>query len=225
MTVRRGTVRADGTSTLVRGGIYDMSLESDDLSPELEAKVKALVDKIDLRETSAQYKLEVFFRGGPRRSVPVRGVVACWTNGGYLSGGGDAAVYLCPQDVGGAPCSAPLDMQFAAGGQVVCTRCRRISSTDALIGQIVIDVPLQRWAQILVKLFHTLECSADIRICIERGSIRDAAAKELASYQGGEKYAAVMNQREWLTYPLTNIIKDTASGAGLESRFRAFLEA
>lgn len=226
MSILRGTVRPDGTSTLVNRGVYDMaSVPQEDLTPELEQKLKKLMSTVDLRETTAQYKLEIFFRGGPRKTVPVRGVVACWTNGGYLNGGGDAAVYLCPQDVDGAPCMAPLDMQFATGKKVVCTKCRRMSTTDALIGQIIVEVPIQRWAQILVRLFHVLDCNADVRICIERGNIRDASDKELERYRGGDCYAAVERKREWLTYPLANILTDTASGAGLETRFKAFLEA
>jgi hypothetical protein len=226
VTLRTGTVRPDGTSTLVQNGVYDMaSAPQEELHPELEAKLQKLISTLDTRETTAQFKLEVFFKGGPRKTVPVRGVIACWTNGGFLNGGGDASVYLCPQDINGSPCMAPIDMQFATGGKVVCTKCRRVSSTDSLVGQILTEVPIQRWASILVKLFHVLDCNADLRICVERGSIHKAAALERASYRGGEEYAAVASKREWITYTLANIIADTASGAGLEQRFRAFLEA
>jgi hypothetical protein len=227
MSLRTGTVRPDGTSTLIHDGIYDMaSAPQEELPPELEARLQKALAAYDPRETQAKFKLEVFFKGGPRKNVPVRGVIACWTNGGYLSGGGDASVYLCPQEVGPEHvCMAPLDLQFAAGGRVVCTRCRRVSKTDTLIGQIINEVPLTRWASILVRLFHVLDCSADLRICVERGSLRIATALETMKNRGGEEYAAVAAKREWMTYPLANIIKDTASGSGLEQRFRAFLEA
>lgn len=227
MNLRTGTVRPDGTSSLIQDGIYDMaSAPHEVLSPELEERLQKALAAFDPRETQARFKLEVFFQGGPRRNVAVRGVIACWTNGGYLNGGGDASVYLCPQELGPEQvCMAPLDLQFVAGGHVVCTRCRRVSKTDSLIGQIVNEVPLTRWAEILVRLFHVLECSADLRICVERGSLRLATGLETLKNRGGEEYAAVAAKREWMTYPLANIIKDTASGSGLEQRFRAFLEA
>lgn len=218
-------MRPDGSSALVHNGIYDMASLDAEVSPELEERVRELAAKLDTRETKAQFKLEVFFRGGPRRTQNVKGIVACWTNGGFLNGGGDAAVYLCPQETAGLPCLAPIDMQFATPKQAVCTRCRRVSSTKELVGQIIADIPLQQWARNLVKLFHLLDCNADLRICVERGSMHRAAALELGSRRGGEAYAEVTRQREWITYPLANIIVDTASGAGLETRFRAFLEA
>lgn len=224
--IRHAAVRADGTSALVENGVYDMtSAEQLPVSPELEAEVQKVLGGIDRRETQAAFKLEVFFKGGPRRMVPVRGVIACWTNGGYLNGGGDASVYFCPQNVDGTVCMEPIDLQFAVRGKVVCTKCRRLSATDALVGQIINEVTLQRWAQILVRLFHCLRCDADLRICVERESLKQASELELARDRRGDEYAKVEAKREWITYPLANIIKDTSSGAGLETRFRAFLEA
>lgn len=226
MSVRTGLVKPDGTSALPRG-VHDTASGPDaPIAPELEAKLKELLQGLDTRETKALFKLEVFFAGGPRKTRDVKGVIAVWTNGGFLNGGGDASVYLCPkEDVPGHPCMEPLDMQFVTAGKVVCTKCRRISATDDLIGQIVTEVSTQRWAQILVKLFHTLGCNADLRICIERESLHAASEVELSKDAGGEAYARVAAQREWITYPLAHIIADTASGAGLEQRFRAFLEA
>ena len=226
MTVRTATVRPDGTSRLVPQGVYDMAALEQDISPELEKKVQELVSKMDPRETKAQFKLEVFFKGGPSKHAPVRGVVSFWTNGGYLHGGGDAVVYLCPQrDLQGEPCGAPIDSQFITPKQAVCTRCRRISKAIDLVGQLVIETSTQRWARLLVKFFHLLECNADIAISIERGSLHKASEIERSTPAGGEAYARVYAQRECITYPLAHIIKDTAGGAGLEERFRAFLEA
>jgi hypothetical protein len=226
VTVRTGSVRADGTSTLVPRGVYDMASMQADISPDLEKKVSELVSKMDARETHAQFKLELFMRGGPRHNAEVRGVVSFWTNGGYLHGGGDAVVYLCPQILdSGEPCGAPIDSQFITPKQAVCVKCRRVSNALDLCGQLVIETTVQHWARILVRLFHLLECNADISLSVERASLRAASEKELASYRGGEEYARVTALRECITYPLAHIIKDTAAGAGLEERFRAFLEA
>lgn len=237
MSVRTGTVRPDGSSTLLPKGVYDMAAASDQpLEAAVEERIAELVKGLNQRESAARFRIEVFFRGGPRKTVPVRGVVAVWTNGGYLHGGGDAAVYLCPQVVDTHPCMAPIDMQFVTSRPsarepdkmeqvVVCTACRRLTVTTDLIGQLLYEVPTQRWAQILVQLFHLLDCSADLSISIERESLHKAAEQELASYRGGECYARVAQKRECVVYPLAHILADTASGAGLEERFRAFLEA
>jgi hypothetical protein len=230
----RGDVRADGSSAVAeRAGVYDMAALADGtpLSPELEAKMQALYKTLDGKETLARFKLELFLKGGPRRGIPVRGVLCFFTNGGYLHGGGDAAVYLCPQEIddiaggGSHPCLNPLDMQFSGPQGTVCTKCRRISDNKKLIGQVIAELPLERWAQSLTKFFHILECSADLRVCVERRSITQAANEETERYRGGERYAKVYAEREWITYPLASIVKDTASGATLERRIKAFLEA
>jgi hypothetical protein len=224
--INRGTVRPDGTSTIAPPvGVYDMASIESVVSPEVEAKIAALMKNLDPRQTSAQFKLEVFFRAGARRSVPVRGIVSVFTNGGYLGGGGDASLYLCPQQLESGPCLAPIDVQLMSGRQAVCVKCRRVSLRAELAGQLIFDVPMQRWASIVVRLFHALDCNADLSICIERGSIHKAKELELTTHAGGEAYAKVVAAREWITYPLAHIIRDTSSGMGLETAFRAFLEA
>jgi hypothetical protein len=238
VTLRTGTVRADGTSTLAEhAGIVDTaSGPAHELSPELDKKLAELMSRVkDQKETKAQFRIEVFLMGGPRKTVAVRGVVAVWTNGGYLHGGGDAAVYLCPQPVGDHACMAPIDMQFVtsraasrAGEMeqvVVCTKCRRISRTDDLTGQMLYNATTQSWARILTQFFYLLSCSADISLSIERESLQSATQLERTGKPRGSAYARVTAKRECVTYPLANIIADTASGAGLEQRFRAFLEA
>jgi len=224
--IKKGHVKPDGTSTLVPQGVYDMTQLDTEISPEVEKQVNELLKKFTPRETTAKFRLECFFKGGPRRTQDVRGVVAVWTNGGYLHGGGDAAVYLCPQVIEGRPCLHPIDVGVAVHNKrAVCIKCKRIAHEMDLIGQLVFQVPTQHWAQILVRLFHELGCDADISICIERESLRKATESELERDRGGAAYANVQSQRQWITYPLRNIIADTAAGATLEKRFKAFLEA
>lgn len=222
-----GYVRGDGTNTALPEGVYDMaSLGLDKSNPELEEKIAKLVNPGLEKETDATFKLEIFFRAGPRRNVPVRGILSAWTNGGFLSGGGDQIVYFCPQKTErGTTCLEPIDVQFQAGGRVVCTKCKRVSLTKELVGQIIAELEMQKWADIVHRFFHILKCSADIRISIERGSMRQAAELELERDRGGEVYAKVEEGRQWITWPLAHILRDTASGATLESRIRAFLEA
>ena len=237
MSVRTGTVRADGTSSATPLGVTDMASLDLEVSPEVEAKVASITESLGARRSEARFRIEVFLQGGPRKgAVVVKGVVAFFTNGGFLHGGGDAAVYLCPQVVDGHDCMAPIDMQFVtsrpvlgAGARVeqvvVCTECRRVSRTEELTGQIVYSASTQRWADILAGLFRRLGHSADISVSIERESLRRATTEELARYRGGDAYARVVAKRECVVYPLANILKDTQSGAALTDRFRAFLES
>lgn len=221
-----GTVRPDGTSTLLPAGVHDTSSDRCEITPEVEERVKALMADFDPRETKATFKLEVFFLGGPRKTVATKGIVTFFTNGGYLNGGGDAAVYLCPQPTeAGLTCMAPIDAQFVLPKEAICTKCRRISQAKDLIGQMVYNATLERWGTILVGLFHTLNCGADLVIDIERESLHKAKDAEMDKDRGGEVYESVYRKRERITYPLRNILQDTSSGAGLEARFKAFLGA
>lgn len=222
-----GHVKADGTSTLaLAAGVYDMAALADSarITPEVEAALAAAC-KQEL-PSRAKFKLEVFFRYGPRHNVPVRGALFAWTNGGFFNGGGDQSVYFCPRPKeDGTSCLNPIDVQFRAKDYVVCPACRRITHTKELLGQLIADVPIEKWAPLLVRFFYKLECGADIRICVSRESLITAAGAELERSRGGERYAAVQRKMEWVAYPLQSIIKDTASGSSLETRFLAFLKA
>lgn len=227
----RGTVRADGTSTAVPNGIIDMAAlgENVELTEELEKKLKEL-NLADAKETKARFKLEIYFAGGPRRGTEFKGALYAWTNGGFLNGGGDGSVYFCPQvlDRGNGvkhTCLHPIDVQFVQAKRAVCVHCRTVTHEADLVGQIINTMEIAKWAQFITMMFHRLECNADIRICVARGSIRRAKELETERSRGGEQYARVDAQREWITYPLASIIRDTSTGSPLERRIRAFLEA
>jgi hypothetical protein len=225
-------VRADGTSKLISDlGVYDMASMPGanlELNPEVEKRLKQLL--LDAKETKAQFKLEVFFGGGPRRNIDVRGMVCVWTNGGAMHGGGDQNVYLCPTERDGkdgnkVTCLAPIDTRFMTPERAVCATCKTLHHPSQLVGQIQGHTSTQRWSRLLHTLFHRLECNADLRMCVEKESVNRAVAKEFEKDRGGEAYGKVMGKREWITYPLASIVKDTASGSTLEARIKAFLEA
>lgn len=226
-----GTVRPDGSSSVTPEGVYDMAAlaGTTEISPEMEEKLKAL--NISTHLSDATFKLEVYFAGGPRKNVDVTGILTAWTNGGFLNGGGDQIVYFCPKmhDIGSGnkrTCLTPIDVQFATSQHAVCPTCRGVSKPVDLVGQILAKVPMQRWATYITKFFHVLGCSADIRICVAKGeSMRVAADAETERERGGERYNAVYAAREWITYPLSTIVKDTSTGSTLETRIKAFLEA
>jgi hypothetical protein len=202
--------------------------ESVELTEELEKKLKEL-NLADAKETKARFKLEVYFAGGPRRGTEFKGVLCAWANGGFLNGGGDASVYFCPKVLarGSAEqtCLHPIDMRFVQARRAVCVHCRSVTGELDLVGQIINTMEIAKWARLITHMFHRLGCNADLRICVARGSIRRAKELETERDRGGEQYARVTAQREWITYPLASIIRDTSSGSPLERRIRAFLEA
>lgn len=228
-----GHVRADGTSTaILPAGVHDMVELGNlvQLTPEVEARLKAL-NLEPPRETSAKFKLEVYFKGGPRKGVEVRGLINAWSNGGFLNGGGDAIVYFCPHvvDAGSGvkyTCLNPIDVRFSATDAAVCTKCRTVTHPKDLVGQVINTLSTARWAQLLVRFFHVLECDTDLRMNVSTGeSIIKAAALETERNRGGEVYAKHAEKREWIVYSLRSIIEDTSKGSSLETRIKAFLEA
>ena len=69
--------------------------------------------------------------------------------------------------------------------------------------------------------------NADIRIKYAQRDIRTAARLEQERQRGGELLQEVRSSelRSSSTYPLANIIKDTAAGADLRGRILAYLQA
>ncbi len=244
MSVTTGVVRPDGTSAISIPGVYDMAAlgESAQVPEHVEKKLEELYQKAGIvpHTTEAKFKLEVFFRGGPRRNVPVRGLLAAWVSGGFLNGGGDTNMYFCPVRQNGVLCLNPVDIQFAFPVQtpkerelgapirrraVVCTACRQITNTLDLGGQLIVETTTQHWASLIQKFFYLLQCDADLVVYVEKESIRTASEQETEKDRRGERYARVEAERLRIVYRLQDIIADTRSGATLETRIKAFLEA
>lgn len=226
----QGMVSADGSSAL-SGGLYDMAELARDavLDEEVEEKLSKMF-LTDLDEAQARFKLEVCFSQDRSLHRPFFGMVSVWTNGGFLHGGGDEVVYLCPSKEDGkdgstVTCGEPLHIQFVSKRVAVCPKCKSVHNPTDLVGQVMARLPLQHWVTLVYKMFTRLDCNADIVLEHVEGDIRRANEKEMERDRGGEVYDKVRNRRMRIAYPLANILKDTSSGATLEGRLRAFLLA
>ena len=227
----QGTVGPDGNSVLP-GGLYDMAELGDALAdPELEARVAETLKSVDgdFDALKAKYKLEIAFSGNRSMLQPFAGLVSAWSNGGFLHGGGDEAIYFCPAktEVRGMTqtCGAPITLQFVSGRVAICERCKKAHDPKKLVGQFFARLPMSTWATLITRLFRDLGCNTDIRIGIMRGDLRTATEAGTNRTILGDQLELVRDRREWVAYPLNRIIKDTSAGADLQGRIRAFLSA
>lgn len=230
--VIRGTVRADGTSTALPEGVYDqasLGLELQD--PELEARVAEICKTQLPTDSKAKFKLDIWLLGGARRMTEVRGLLQGWASGGMAHGGGDISVYWCPrQQENKRTCLNPIDVTMSFNSThgtqkyVVCTKCRRITKVEDLVGQLVAELTIQQWAALVTRMFYVLECNADLKVIPMKTSLIKATKEEMEKTRGGDLIYDSMDKEE-VIYPLHSIVKDTATGATLETRIKAFLEA
>ena len=233
--MRSGKVNAKGESAIneITGDphIFDMIAAGKDLklTPELEAQLSEDMKKILPAEDKARFLLEVFFNEERSIHRPFSGFLMAWTNGGFAHGGGDEKVYFCPSRVerNGMTkiCAAPLAPNLIKHGVGICLSCRQPSEDSNFVGEVFFRLPMQHWSAVLTRYYARLDSNADIKISIMRGDLREAAAQEQAKELRGDKLETLRAQRESIRYSLRSIIKDTSSGATLESAFNAFLRA
>lgn len=235
MSGHRGIVGPDGRSA-TPAGVTDMAVGGADLilDDEIEQKLGQIFKSLeDGGETGlrAKFKLEVAFSEHRSLHHPFTGIITAWTNGGFLHGGGDEVVYFCGQKLdnkeggGQRTCATPLSLMFVGKRVAVCPVCKRPSDPKDLVGQVIAKLPMQHWVTLMARMLGHLEYNADIRMGTLAGDLRVANELEEAKDRGGDDFEKVRGQRAWIAYPLKNIIKDTAAGATLSSRIRAFLYA
>jgi hypothetical protein len=105
------------------------------------------------------------------------------------------------------------------GGAAYCPNCEATIASDFLTCQRGGKVTTKALANSVAKIFRQLDHSADIYCKYNR---EDIHVKILEEKVGAEKAREL---RGLFIYPLKNILKDTAAGASLESRFEAFFKA
>lgn len=231
-----GVVDSKGRSALPEhlraAGVHDTAegAENLHLDAEIEERLKTLTDELLGHDIQAEYKLEFMFN--EQRSVhkPFYGLVVAWTNGGFAHGGGDEAVYFCPKEIerDGLKkfCSHRIELKFVGKNVAVCPGCSSAIEPKELAGQIGYRLSAQGWVEVMVRAFTRLDCKADIRIGYFPENIIKATQLELEKDRGGEVLnQQVRRKRQWVRYPLRNILKDTASGRSVRSCFRSFLLA
>lgn len=227
-----GLVGPDGRSALPPG-IVDHAEGADSIavSQEVQDRLDQIFKEGKLEEVKASYKLEVAINEERSMIKPYWGLVTAWTNGGFNHGGGDEAVYFCPSKVDKngetRTCSAPIDLKWIGKGAALCPTCRNAVLPKELAGQVGFRLTTQNWAAVITRMWLGLGGDADIRLGVMRGQIRARTEDILKarSLNAGDKLDDLRTKRDWAIYPLRNIIRDTAAGADLQGRIRAFLSS
>jgi hypothetical protein len=208
-------------------GIVDTSAGADDfeLHPELEKDIDRI---LGLKKAKAKYKLEISFSEERSAHRPFAGIVSAFSNGGFAHGGGDEGIYFCPQPLeDGKLCYHPLDPIWLSNGHAVCPSCRNVLDPKKLTQFVFARLTMQHWAHQMLYFFRRLEHNADIRLVFmgQANDLRKATVTELEKSKRGDVMNGVRTRRHSAIYPLANILKDTAAGADLYTRFRAFLNS
>jgi hypothetical protein len=195
---------------------------SDEQSREIVEEINAILPK---RETIvALYKIELMFVGRRSLCKPTRGALSAWESGAKLHGGGDVAVYFCPGKMTGKNnCEMPIRSVHNAGGRMVCSHCDSVWHDTQPYNTMYANLPMTKWADVLIKYYQLLGHNADIYLKHSGDDIRAILQKDKDTKANGELMHMSECDVALHIYPLANIIKDTAAGADLHSRFHAFL--
>lgn len=189
-------------------------------------KLKLLLSDATLKAT---YKIEILF--GKARSTaqkPTPGVVSFWVSGNRLHGGGDEKLYLCPgSSLKKNGCQHPLIDHFNNAAGIVCPSCGTIWKHEQVVGELLLNLPMQQWADVVMTYFKLLNQDCDIYLKFAPEDIRSVtkAQVEKATWKGTQVLERARNKRAKACYRLRNILSDISAGADLLKRFRAFLTA
>lgn len=172
-------------------------------------------------EIRAKWKIEVMF--GPKRTStgPNKFGLSVWQSGRRFNGGGDDLAFWClkADDESGRDegCGGLIVSDNVRNGIAFCPHCKKAVNAGMLTQLRVGFMSSQNLAIELEKLFRKLDSSADIYLKFDRMDVRTLSMQK---HKGTE----VANKLRGLhIYPLKNILKDTAAGASLQGRFKAFL--
>ena len=213
---------------------------SQDTLSELAEKDKDIGKIVSGDGIRAGYKIEVLF--GPDRSVlkEYYAFISLMESGKFLHGGGDSCVYFCLDRRVLGPASAallltsildgkesrdkygcgyPIIDASMGGGIAHCPNCERMMQTDYLTGQLPFYGTTQRLAKFVARYFDVLKHNADIYCKYHWTDIR------YKSMEQGKGLDTARRLRGMFIYPLSRLLADTAGGASVESRLRAFFDA
>lgn len=194
----------------------------------IEARMKQLDLLLKSESRKATYKLEVMFDEERSFHRPFGGTLTLWESGNKLHGGGDTKLYICPgKELRKNGCEGLLNDTSRSRHLLVCPSCGCLWNLGEVFGEIYFRLPMEKWGDVLVSWFIKLNLDADVRLKYARDDIRTVAMKEQERNIGGELLLKARSEerRSSAIYPLRNIIKDTSAGAGLHSRFLAFLKS
>lgn len=194
---------------------------------ELEAiRLRMLeMDKLFATAQKAKYKIELFLGKARMNTRPTPGIMSFWESGSKLHGGGDAKIYFCPGKMRGKnECTAPIPDEANGSGYLFCVACGTRWEGADVIGEHQGNLPMKKWAEVILVYFRRLEHNCDIYLKYAPDDIRTHALQETGIKSSVGLYKA-RAARAKAIYPLSHIIKDTSGGADLLGRFHAFLVA
>lgn len=199
------------------------------LTAEEEETLKrrmAAMDKLLAEQGLAKYKLEIMFEQKHSTTKPTFGLISFWQSGAKLHGGGDTKMYICPgKDLGKNTCEGFIPDSSTGYGFLACPHCKEVWKGDQVAGEVGFRLTIQNWVTVLVRYFSRLEGNCDLYAKYPVADVRHIARLEQEKQLMGEKLGKARRELQKVIYPLRNILKDTANGADLQTRFHAFLKA
>lgn len=201
---------------------------SADEQAEVQKRYTALQKLLADPTARAKYKLEIAFGKARSDSRPTPGMLSFWENGSKLHGGGDAKLYLCPsRHLKRGTCQAPIPDMANQDGTLVCPACGVTWQGDQVIGELLFNLPMKKWAQVLYTYFCVFEQSCDLYLKHAPDDIRSVALAQSKhqTWRGSKMLDRSRVTRARVIYRLSAIIEDTANGASPERRFFMFLTA
>lgn len=200
-----------------------------DQQAEYEKRALALTKLLGAEKLIAKYKIELMFgkaRGPVDRPTP--GMISFWHSGSKFHGGGDEKIYLCPGErLKMSNCHAVLEASYNSAMGVVCPTCGQTWRHEQVIGELLFNLPMRKWAEVMHRYFRLFEYNSDLYLKFAPKDIRSVtkAHLEKQSWAGVQKLEKTRAERAKALYPLRNIVTDLHAGADLEKRIYAFLVA
>ena len=159
---------------------------------------------------------------GPKRTLqgPNGIELSIWESAKHLHGGGDALAFQCRDARAGHSegCGGIIPQDNVnKSGVAFCPNCQRTVDSNLLPTGRVGIFTSQQLAEILVEWFYKLGSNADIYLKYDQYDPRYRAMAR----QRGEAEARKL--RGLHMYRLKNILRDTATGADLTKRMKAFI--
>lgn len=172
-------------------------------------------------ELVARWKIELTFIKN-RTSTGLNAVgIQVWESGKHFHGGGDALAFFCEDAREGHAdgCGAIIPQDNVRNGVAYCSACKKAINASYLANIHQGIVYIDSLAKEVAKLFRRLGSNADIFIKFHKEDIRYMTMMRAKGPEYAAKYKGMH------IYPLKNIVKDTANGADLVGRIKAFLLA
>jgi len=214
--------------------VQELKFSPDTVAPELSAdekqivanKMAALSKIFDDKVIKAKYKLELTFGKSRSMQRPTPGILTFWANGSKFHGGGDEKIYLCPgKHLHVNECEKPIPELANSMGTLVCPSCGTLWKGEQVIGELMANLPLRKWSEVLYAHYRKFEYSCDIYLKYSSDDIRSVALaqKEKATFKGSILLEKTRARRAKSIYPLKNLIKDANNGSDLLGRMYSFI--